>query len=172
MREPLVAFLVSQEDECDVHFLEDFLLMFRTFMSPMELWTALTARFQQPVPSGQLASPILVATIRSKIVGVIFAWVRYYFNDFETDKALAIGLDRFVQTLQKDRLTAEYELLRGELDSIAYVPRHCLPLVLVPPDAHLLRLCSPLPPNTAHAPAASVLLLHMDTAMPIRPQAH
>ncbi|XP_004365323.2 rap guanine nucleotide exchange factor GEF2 [Capsaspora owczarzaki ATCC 30864] len=119
MRDQLVSYLVSQEDECDVHFLEDFLLMFRTFMTPMELWTALSARFQTPAPANQLISPILVATIRSKIVGVIFAWVRYYFNDFESDRALSTALDRFVESLQRDKLASEHDLLRSELDTIA-----------------------------------------------------
>lgn len=73
----------SETAATDAHFLEDFLLMYRVFISePTTIVNRLLNWFEQ-------------AKCRDKVARIILLWVNNHFNDFESDKGMTKLLDKF-----------------------------------------------------------------------------
>lgn len=88
--------------ESDPHFLECFLLMYRSFLSPHELLSGLMSRFcQEKDPSEQDTQySVRMKTTRLRLFNVFKIWIGKYFNlDFAENNELLQELIEFISSL-------------------------------------------------------------------------
>ena len=98
--EKLLAHLIEERDtSIDPYYVEDFLLVYRTFMaSGVVVFDKLIAWFDEPAN-------------RDKVARLVLLWVNNHFNDFETDAAMMTLLERFEAMLERENMTNHQSLL-------------------------------------------------------------
>ena len=75
----------------EAHFLDAFLLTYRSFTTPLELLALLKSRFAVPMPHGLVPAErlryqrMIVEPIRHRVVNVLRHWVTHHFDDFEAE---------------------------------------------------------------------------------------
>ncbi|MCP9265857.1 Rap guanine nucleotide exchange factor [Dirofilaria immitis] len=99
-RDKLVEHLVEERDTTvDAHYIEDFLLMYRVFISdPTMIFEKLMHWFAE-------------SNLRDKIARIVLLWVNNHFNDFECNGEMMELLDRFEQALERDQMHSQQSLL-------------------------------------------------------------
>ncbi|VDM94913.1 unnamed protein product [Thelazia callipaeda] len=99
-RDKLVEHLVEERDTAvDAHYVEDFLLMYRVFISdPTMIFEKLMHWFAE-------------SSLRDKIARIVLLWVNNHFNDFECNSEMMQLLDRFEQALERDQMHSQQSLL-------------------------------------------------------------
>uniref|UniRef100_A0A7E4ZSZ7 Rap guanine nucleotide exchange factor 2 n=1 Tax=Panagrellus redivivus TaxID=6233 RepID=A0A7E4ZSZ7_PANRE len=98
--EKLVQHLIDDIDTTiDAHFVEDFLLMYRVFMSnPMVIMERMLSWFKD-------------ATLRDKVARILLLWVNNHFNDFESNKEMTNALEMFEAMLESKSMFSQQALL-------------------------------------------------------------
>uniref|UniRef100_A0A183I502 N-terminal Ras-GEF domain-containing protein n=1 Tax=Onchocerca flexuosa TaxID=387005 RepID=A0A183I502_9BILA len=99
-RDKLIEHLVEERDTAvDAHYIEDFLLMYRVFISdPTMIFEKLMHWFAE-------------SNLRDKIARIVLLWVNNHFNDFECNGEMMQLLDRFEQALERDQMHSQQSLL-------------------------------------------------------------
>ncbi|VDK71703.1 unnamed protein product, partial [Onchocerca ochengi] len=99
-RDKLIEHLVEERDTAvDAHYIEDFLLMYRVFISdPTMIFEKLMHWFAE-------------SNLRDKIARIVLLWVNNHFNDFECNSEMMQLLDRFEQALERDQMHSQQSLL-------------------------------------------------------------
>ena len=95
----------------EAHFLDAFLLTYRSFTTPLELLALLKSRFAVPMPHGLVPAErlryqrMIVEPIRHRVVNVLRHWVTHHFDDFEAEHEHAKEGER-IEGLKQPRLVA------------------------------------------------------------------
>lgn len=97
--ERLVLHLVEEPSVVDPTYIEDFLLMYRTFLSsPMEVGNKLLEWFR-------------VDALRDTVTRIVLLWVNNHFNDFEGDPVMTQFLEDFEKLLDASKMKGHLRLL-------------------------------------------------------------
>uniref|UniRef100_A0A0N4Z7T1 Rap guanine nucleotide exchange factor 2 n=1 Tax=Parastrongyloides trichosuri TaxID=131310 RepID=A0A0N4Z7T1_PARTI len=98
--EKLLQLLVEDmETVSDIHYVEDYLLMYRVFVpDPTEIFLKLYEWFQGP-------------QMKDKIPRIILLWVNSHFNDFECNNKMINYLEMFGNCLEQEGLHSQLALL-------------------------------------------------------------
>lgn len=87
----LIQYLIEEHDKSvDPTFLEDFLLMYRTFVAnPLEVFERLLLSFND-------------VSMRDRIVRIVLHWANNHYNDFETNSEMMKRLEEFEKMLENE----------------------------------------------------------------------
>jgi Rap guanine nucleotide exchange factor 2 len=98
--EKLLQHLTDDIDaSSDAHFVEDFLLMYRVFISnPIIVMDKLLQWFND-------------GTLRDKVARILLLWVNNHFNDFESYKNMSNALENFESLLESKNMFSQQALL-------------------------------------------------------------
>eukprot|EP01137_Pigoraptor_chileana_P015860 Opistho-2@5463 len=142
-------------DNADPAFMEDFLLMYRTMMTPMHLWEKLMARFHH-VKADTVGKR--VDNHKSKVAVLIYNWIIRHPRDF--DDALYRELVAFSEILCKDNMEEEYLAIRSEIDQRSSVDTGGRGSLSSPSSPRKLRkessINAPNPPAVSGQPSSPV----------------
>jgi Rap guanine nucleotide exchange factor 2 len=95
----LMSRLMEDGSSVDPTFTEDFLLTYRTFLdSPVTIMNRLLEWFDNP-------------RLRDKVTRVLLLWVNNHFTDFETDPAMMEHLERFEESLEREKMQGQLRML-------------------------------------------------------------
>uniref|UniRef100_A0A1I7ZB16 PDZ domain-containing protein n=1 Tax=Steinernema glaseri TaxID=37863 RepID=A0A1I7ZB16_9BILA len=99
--EKLIQHLLEELDaSVDAHYVDDFLLMYRVFLSdPKMVMQKLSLWFH--------AEPVH----RDKVARIVLLWVNNHYNDFETDNEMLKLLEEFEQMLEREAMQSQQALL-------------------------------------------------------------
>uniref|UniRef100_A0A0N5AB86 Rap guanine nucleotide exchange factor 2 n=1 Tax=Syphacia muris TaxID=451379 RepID=A0A0N5AB86_9BILA len=99
-KDKLIEHLIEdREVSVDQHYIEDFLLMYRVFISdPTMIFEKLMHWFAE-------------AHLRDKVARIVLLWANNHFNDFESNGEMLKLLERFEQALERDQMHSQQALL-------------------------------------------------------------
>ncbi|GAB6028163.1 hypothetical protein CHUAL_002370 [Chamberlinius hualienensis] len=97
--ERLLSQLVEENSVIDPTYVEDFLLVHRTFIdSPLKVADKLLTWFEDP-------------GLKDRVTRVVLLWVNNHFTDFETDAEMMEFLEKFETGLEKEKMQGQLRLL-------------------------------------------------------------
>ncbi|KAJ3120594.1 hypothetical protein HK098_004463 [Nowakowskiella sp. JEL0407] len=115
---------ITDEQECiDMSFHDTFLLTFRSFMSPVEFYDNLIARFHCELPPNpspedvEYFNKMRVPTQR-RVIGTILWWAQHHWHDFGLHSELKADLSDFARWLMGSKETDFYLEGKRLLDTI------------------------------------------------------
>uniref|UniRef100_A0A915JFS8 Uncharacterized protein n=1 Tax=Romanomermis culicivorax TaxID=13658 RepID=A0A915JFS8_ROMCU len=99
--EKLIQALVEDRDtNIDQYYVEDFLLMYRTFIeNPIDIFEKFLTWFNDE------------PHLREKVARLVLLWVNNHFNDFETEPRMTYLLEQFEQSLEQENMINHQQLL-------------------------------------------------------------
>lgn len=111
----LIERLVTDDSNSilDPTFIQDFLLTYRVFIeSPIYISNKLCDFFENSSKSSSLAvSNTSNSNIKKKVYRIVLEWITNHFNDFETNKELYDFVEKFQDTLNKEKMNEQFRVL-------------------------------------------------------------
>lgn len=104
---------IITEKQIDPNFMQDFLLTFRSFTTPIQLFTLLIKRYYMPVPKnlsyGELQEwkQNILKPVRLRLINFIKTWLEKYWKDFIDDNEMT---EKFHDFLLQDVSTTHQNL--------------------------------------------------------------
>jgi Rap guanine nucleotide exchange factor 2 len=111
----LIERLVTDDSNSilDPTFIQDFLLTYRVFIeTPTYISNRLSDFFDNSTKSPSLAvSTTPSSNIKKKVYRIVLEWITNHFNDFETNKDLYDFVEKFQDTLNKEKMNEQFRVL-------------------------------------------------------------
>lgn len=92
----------------DPTYIQDFLLTYRVFCeNPVRISSKLLEWFQQ----SNKQQSAQTASLKKKVYRIVLEWITNHFNDFETNKELYEFVERFLEQLNKEKMSEQFRVL-------------------------------------------------------------